>query len=47
MVMDNFIDIDFINEKRIMSFLRGKMTPEEETKFFMDVSNDPQPLVSR
>ena len=40
--MDNFIDIDFINEKRIMSFLRGKMTPEEETKFFMDVSNDPQ-----
>lgn len=42
MVMDNFIDIDFINEKRIMSFLRGKMTPEEETKFFMDVSNDPQ-----
>lgn len=31
--MDNFIDIDFINEKRIMSFLRGKMTPEEETKF--------------
>lgn len=42
MVMDNFKDIDFIKEKRIMSFLRGKMTPEEETKFFMDVSNDPQ-----
>ena len=40
--MDNFKDIDFIKEKRIMSFLRGKMTPEEETKFFMDVSNDPQ-----
>lgn len=42
MVMDNFKDIDFIKEKRIMSFLRGKMTPKEETKFFMDVANDPQ-----
>lgn len=40
--MDNFKDIDFIKEKRIMSFLRGKMTPKEETKFFMDVANDPQ-----
>lgn len=42
MVMDNFIDIDFINEKRIMSFLRGNMTSEEEVKFYMDIANDPQ-----
>lgn len=40
--MDNFIDIDFINEKRIMSFLRGNMTSEEEVKFYMDIANYPQ-----
>lgn len=40
--MDNFKDIAIINEKRIMSFLRGNMTSEEEVKFYMDIANDPQ-----
>lgn len=35
-------DMDFINEGRIMSFLRGNMTPEEEAKFKEDITHDSQ-----
>lgn len=41
MDQNNYNDRELLQEERIMSFLCGKMTAEEETMFRNDINNDP------